>query len=113
MKRRVLVVTEATYNAIVRALNYAIETAEFADYDGDHDEADARSFERAKIAIADAPVRDVEKDRKAIRNLTHAACENSCSCVDLSDGHAADCFVMTERHSVDRAVAVCDLFAKR
>lgn len=60
MKRRVMIVTEATHAACVRALGYVIEMAGCADYDGDHDESSARSFERALGAIKDAPTIDTD-----------------------------------------------------
>ena len=109
MKRRILVVTEATYATINRALGYVIMNAEYAEFDGDHDEAAARSFQRAKDAIKDAPVRDIDQDARAIVEMVDMASDNSCSCVDLERGHARDCFVMSSRHEVDRAMKIAKL----
>jgi len=113
MKRRLLVVTEATYAALNRALGCVIMNAEFAEFDGDHDEASVRSFQRAKDAIKDAPVRDVDRDARAIVEMVDMASDNSCSCVDLERGHARDCFVMSSRHEVDRAIRIAKLLRQR
>lgn len=109
VRRHILVVTEATYRTICNALTYAISNAEFAECDGDHDEAAVRSFERARDAIKKTSVRDVTRDGSAIMSMMYAATDNSCSCVDLERGHTGDCFVRTSRHEIDRATDVAKL----
>jgi hypothetical protein len=117
VKRRVLVVTEATYEAMQYALRYLVDTAVWDDaandYIGDNGKREVERSKKAQAAIADAPVRDVKADRRAILNVADAACENSCSCVDLVDKpHSRDCFVQTARRDVDRVVAVADILTK-
>lgn len=113
MKRRILIVPESAYNKILEALEYVIENAGQADYDGDHNEADALCFQNALQEVGGSPKRDVKLDRAAILNVLHAACENSCSCINIINGHAVDCFVKTQRSKIDRVMAVADLLTRR
>ena len=111
MKRRVIIVTDTTYRTLLRALNYVIEAAACADYDGDHDRGDAMAFEDARRKIAGSPLRDTESAAKSLRNVVHAASENSCSCAERASthpatGHARDCFVTTNRRAVADALGV-------
>lgn len=110
MKRRVIVVTDTTYRTLLRALNYVIEAAGFADYDGDHSRGDAQSFEHARRCVAGAPLRDVAGAAQAIISVAHdattSACSGSGSGMAGAYGHATDCYVATSKQKIDRVLDV-------
>ena len=112
MKRRVLIVTEATYQHIRQALAYCIESAGQADYDGDHNEQDARGFERALAAIAQAPTRDIAKDATAIRHGAEILTDQ-CSCVDRvhrdPEDHDVGCWYLLYKRRITRLRDLADI----
>lgn len=114
MRRHVLVVTEATYQTIRRALSYCIENAEAADFDGDHAEADVRSFTHAKDAIATSNKRDVTRDRRALWSLAEIAADQ-CSCTDRVGRDPADhdrgCWYLIHKRDIDRVRELAGVIA--
>lgn len=113
MKRHVLVVTAAQHEAICYALRYVVDSAvpneDCTDYIGDNSKREVDRSSRALAAVQGVPARDVAKDRAAILDIMHAANENSCSCTNLTAGHASDCFVQTHGRKIDRVLAVANL----
>jgi hypothetical protein len=108
VRRRVLLVTDATFARIREALAYIVEDAGQADYDGDFDEDAARGFERAlrairRAALAAKPI-DIAKISSAIQEVTNAAVLSACSC-NRHPPHAVDCWVSTHRRELDRVFA--------